>query len=197
MREPQAALVPPVRRSPGLTELSRLARVGPALPHQDTPTRQPAPPLAPPPAQRSILGDRRGPARSLAASWRRGGRAGLAGAGKEGGCGSARGGGGEGGADPDVHSWAPGEVEAPGPAAGGRVTDAGTGTAAAAATMVKGPPLPRPYPGTPCGSSCPLPRRPAGPGRVGTRGGGGAGSGTLGRRHPWGPEGAAGGSGGP
>uniref|UniRef100_A0A8I6ATR2 F-actin-capping protein subunit beta n=3 Tax=Rattus norvegicus TaxID=10116 RepID=A0A8I6ATR2_RAT len=46
-----------------------------------------------------------------------------------------RGGEGEGGADPDVHSWAPGEVEAPGPAAGGRATDAGTGTVAAAATM--------------------------------------------------------------
>ena len=57
---------------------------------------------------------------------------GWAGAGKEGGGGPARG---EGGADPDVHSWAPGEVEAPGPAAGGRATDAGTGTAAAAATM--------------------------------------------------------------
>ncbi|XP_073089409.1 F-actin-capping protein subunit beta isoform X2 [Manis javanica] len=42
---------------------------------------------------------------------------------------------GGGDADPDVHSWAPGEVEAPGPAAGGRATDSGTGTAAAAATM--------------------------------------------------------------
>lgn len=106
-----------------------------------------------------------------------------------------RGWGGEGGADPDVHSWAPGEVEAPGPAAGGRATDAGTGTVAAAATMVKGPP-PRPHPGTPLGSSRLLPRGPAGSGRVGTRGGGGVGSGTLGRRHPSGPEGSAGGSGG-
>lgn len=41
---------------------------GPPLPHQDTPTRQQGPPLTPPPAPRSILGDRRGPARSLVAS---------------------------------------------------------------------------------------------------------------------------------
>lgn len=68
---------------------------------------------------------------------------------------AARRGRGEGGADPDVHSWAPGEVEAPGPAAGGRATDAGTGTAAAAATMVKGPLPSRPHPGTPRGNSRP------------------------------------------
>lgn len=64
--------------------------VEPGPPLLDTPTR----PQGPPPAQRSILGDRRGPARSLVASRRRGGRAGLAGAGKEGGGSPARGEGG-------------------------------------------------------------------------------------------------------
>lgn len=150
---------PPSPRVPGRPAHSAGRRAAPR------PACRPRPALPP----SALLPPRRAPylaiAAALRAHWPRAGRVGAgpgpAGAGKEGGGGPARG---EGGADPDVHSWAPGEVEAPGPAAGGRATDAGTGTAAAAATMVKarrhsllapraprepGSPLPPPPPHSP------------------------------------------------
>lgn len=165
---------PPSPRVPGRPAHSAGRRAAPR------PACRPRPALPP----SALLPPRRAPylaiAAALRAHWPRAGRVGAgpgpAGAGKEGGGGPARG---EGGADPDVHSWAPGEVEAPGPAAGGRATDAGTGTAAAAATMVKArrhsllaPRAPR-EPGSPLP---PPPPHSPGPSRVGPPGGGGAGS---------------------
>uniref|UniRef100_A0A8I5N070 CapZ beta n=1 Tax=Papio anubis TaxID=9555 RepID=A0A8I5N070_PAPAN len=140
---PESGTGPPTARTPFRPE-TRTPGPGPPVgePRRSPPRRaDPAPPRRPrprtpsAPASRAALHTWRSPqpraliGRELAA-W--GAGPGRAGAGKEGGGGPARG---EGGADPDVHSWAPGEVEAPGPAAGGRATDAGTGTAAAAATM--------------------------------------------------------------
>lgn len=147
-------MVPPVCCTQALTEPSLRAGLRPAPPITDHAplARRTHPYLRPP---------RRAPYLAIAAArrahWSRasgvGGGPGWPGRGRK--VAAARRGRGEGGADPDVHSWAPGEVEAPGPAAGGRATDAGTGTAAAAATMVKGPLPSRPHPGTPCGNSPP------------------------------------------
>lgn len=134
---------PPSPRVPGRPAHPASRRAPPRPAHKPRPTLPSSANLPP----------RRAPylaiAAALRAHWPRAGCVGAgpgpAGAGKEGGGGPARG---EGGADPDVHSWAPGEVEAPGPAAGGRATDAGTGTAAAA-TMVKARRHSLPGPGAP------------------------------------------------
>lgn len=152
--------VPPEHRSPGRAGALRLARPSRVrtrpLDHRVRPRPRPprgAPYLAIAAAPRAHW--------SRAGGWGAG-RAGRGGEGRWWLPGAGRG---EGGADPDVHSWAPGEVEAQGPAAGGRATDAGTGIVAAAATMVKGPPS-RLHPGTPSPrelASTPSPtRRPGG-----------------------------------
>lgn len=127
------------------------------------PSRRQAPPLTSPtgaPPRRAALHTWRSPRPCTligreAAAW--GAGPGPAGAGKEGGCRPARG---EAGADPDVHSWAPGEVEAPGPAAGERAADTGTRTATDAATMVKARRHPPPAPGPSWNSRSPLPPPP-------------------------------------
>lgn len=137
------------------------SRAGPPTPPAAAPRLAPLAGPAPHFPPSALLPPRGAPylaiAAALHAHWPRAGCVGAgpgpAGAGKEGGGGPARG---EGGADPDVHSWAPGEVEAPGPAAGGRATDAGTGTAAAAATMVKARRHSLPGPGAPPELASPL-----------------------------------------
>lgn len=92
--------------------------------------------------------------------------------------------GGEGGADPDVHSWAPGEVEAPGPAAGGESHRRRDRDRRRRRHHGKSPMSASPSPRAPAGAHVPFPApNPVREGWV-LPGGGGAGSRTSGRHHP-------------